>query len=219
MSFVVGLVANEESELVAKGVESGIVRVVAGADHIEVVSLENVKVFKHMIGGSSGAEDGMAVVAVCTVNLYLLTVDVYDSVLDLNGAETDVLNDVFITALDNEGVKLGILVAPESGIADEHFECTAAVKRDRSAALLAAFGVKELVVDLCLACKLCLNLENRLSVLCVDALTAIKIGNVSGITRKEIYFAEDARIAELVLILKSQDEALSRYSASGEVPR
>ena len=94
------------------------------------VSLKNVEIFKHMIGGSSGAEDGMAVVAVCTVNLYLLTVDVYDSVLDFNGAEADVLNDVLLAALDNERVKLRILVAPESGVSDEHFKCTASVKRD-----------------------------------------------------------------------------------------
>ena len=90
----------------------------------------------------------MAVVAVSAVNLYLLTVDVNDAVLDLDGSETDVLNDVFLAALDNESIKLGILVAPESGVADEHFKCTASVKCDRSATLLATLGVKELVVDL-----------------------------------------------------------------------
>ena len=144
VSFVVGLVANEEAELVAKGVEARIVRVVAGTDHIEVVALEDVKILEHMVGGSGRAEDGMAVVAVSTVNLDLLTVDVNDTVLDLNGAETDELNDVFLTALDNEGVKLGRLVAPESGVGNEHFKRAAAVKGDRAAAFLMSLGSRSL---------------------------------------------------------------------------
>ena len=144
----------------------------------------------------------MAVMAVCAVNLDLPAVDINDSVLDLNRAEADVLNDVFVAALDNERVKIRHFVAPKFGVGNEHLEFAAAVKRDRAAAFFLPLGVKELVIDLRLAGQFGFNLENCLRVLRIDALSAVEIGNVHLVAREQVDLAEDSRIAEFVLIFK-----------------
>ena len=75
MGFVVGFVAEVEAETVAEAEEARVVRIVARADHVDVVALQDIQVFEHVVHGRRVAEPRVAVVAVDAVGLDLFAVD------------------------------------------------------------------------------------------------------------------------------------------------
>ena len=114
----VGLVADIEAVSVTQLGEAGIVRIVRGADHVDVVRLHDHEVALHVLHGGRVAEEVMAVVAVHALGLDLLAVDEDALVSDLDPARADGQGDVLAAAGEVQGVEIRLLVAPEHRVLD-----------------------------------------------------------------------------------------------------
>ena len=114
----VGLVAKVDAEAVAKDRQARVRRIVARADHVEPVSLDDVEIAQHMLVGGGIAELGMAVVAVDAHDLDLLAVDVNDLAAHLDRAIADRLGKELAAKREKQGVKARRLVRPEHGARD-----------------------------------------------------------------------------------------------------
>ena len=117
MSLDIAFVNDVEAVLVAKLVEDGIVRIVGGADAVDVMLFHHNEVGRHIL-----ERDGVAVLRVGIVTVDALELDgrAVDEELALaadgNAAEADLLFDVFFARLDDEGVEVGRFRGPELGV-------------------------------------------------------------------------------------------------------
>ena len=105
----VRLVNHVHTNLVTHIVKTGVGGVMAATDGVHIVSLHDIKVTEHMLGGSGITKLGVAVVTVYTHKLDGLTVYKHDSLLDLNTADTYILLDIFVAAFEDKCIKIGVL--------------------------------------------------------------------------------------------------------------
>ena len=106
----VGLVAAVESVVVEHGIHASRVGIVAGANSVDVVALHEQHILEHRLGGYGTAVDGVCIVAVDTLEEYLLAIDIHERVLDFDVAES---------VLGREGhllIALGILLHHAYGV-------------------------------------------------------------------------------------------------------
>jgi len=89
----VGLVDHVETELVAERIPLAHVRIVAGADGVDVVLLHQADVLKHPLARHDLPEIGIPLVAVHTANEHWLAVDEKLPVARLARAEADAPGD------------------------------------------------------------------------------------------------------------------------------
>ena len=118
VGFDVGFVTYIQTELVAQAREPGIVGIVGGTDHIDVVGLHNHQIPDHVVHGGGVAQQVVAVVTVDALGLDFLPVDIDDLILDFDPSCTGVYGDGFVPAGQNQGVQIGGFVRPQLGIFD-----------------------------------------------------------------------------------------------------
>ena len=109
MGFEVGFVDQVDAVLVAQFVPAFLVRVVRGADGVDVVALAEDHVIDHVLLGDGAAAFGVELVAVGALEHDALAVDGQDAVLDAEAAETDLLGRAFddvARLVDDVDVKL-----------------------------------------------------------------------------------------------------------------
>ena len=103
----VGLVHYVEAKPITKAEESGIVRIVAGTNGIDIVTLHDIEITEHMIHRCCRAENGMAVMAVHALCLHLLAVDINDTVHNTKILQSYILADILTSAVKKKGIQIG----------------------------------------------------------------------------------------------------------------
>jgi hypothetical protein len=174
----------------------------AGTDTVDVVSLHYVKILEHMVERSCASENGMAIVTVNTFQLYSLTIDICNGILDFKTLETDKETDMLGTACKIEGIKRGILIAPKSGSCNGKRYFSLVVYLRRAALNGLTVGREKLIFNVSLA--ICTDLSVDISVckIIVKRDLGIYVGNMNLVTEKQEYLAENTRITEFILIFK-----------------
>ena len=219
----VGLVDDVEAVAVAQGVEARVVRVVGGADGVDVVALHHGDVACHRLERDRVAEVGVRVVAVDASEQDGPAIHQHLLALDLDGAEAD------LEALDLQDAALGVLQREQQLIEAGGLGRPLARRRDprghRDGALSLgaelgrpahaplqddlALGIEEpcghgarpgrlgAVVSDCRA-----DLELRVLVCLIQRRADPHVAHVDGGRREEIDVAEDAVEPPEVLVLE-----------------
>ena len=113
VALIVRLVHHIEPVLVAELVELRCVRVMACPDRVDIVLFHQAQVPVHLFQADRKAGHRIAVMTVHAVELDLLSVEVKDTVPDSHLAQTQAVRDDFLLRLDDQGVEVRILRAPE----------------------------------------------------------------------------------------------------------
>ena len=198
----VGLVDDVEAVLIAQGGEAGIIGVVAGADAVDIVPLHDHEVADHVLHGGGGAENGVAVVAVDALELDLLAVEVQHAVPDLDGTEAHLQGNRLAAAGNEEGVEVGLLVAPQLGGVHKEVNGSLPLDEEASRLDLHPVGAQELVLHQALPIQGDLGGAEAAGVGLVDGGAGVDIHDMDGIAQEKEDLAEDARPAVFVLILQ-----------------
>ena len=204
VTFVVGLINDEETVLIAKLVEIGNIRIVAGADRIEIVSLDHFKITLRL-GKTNGIPgDGVGLMAIDAVKFDGQAVDKHLIVRNTNFPQTNAVGDGLTGCFQNNGVKVRLLCVPEnrilhsndcliriSGIAAVSFRQDGADQFtfsavDRDAGRCWQISVAQPDVDLCIAMG-----KNSGDEIILNALFG---------TAEKIHITEDTVHAEHILI-------------------
>ena len=106
-------VAEVNAHAVTHSGKTRIVRIVARADHVDIVTFEDIKIAQHMVVRSGRTEQRVAVVAVHALCLDLFAVYVYHLVLYADILEADGNANMLTAAGDAERVERGGLIRPE----------------------------------------------------------------------------------------------------------
>ena len=88
------------------------IRIVAGTDRIDIVLLHQDQIHHSLFHANGITGERIAVVTVYTAEFNLLTVDQDHTVLNFDGAETDLLSNYFFFTFQNQGVLLGVFGIP-----------------------------------------------------------------------------------------------------------
>ena len=120
----VRLSTDVETVDVTELVEVGIIGIVAGADGIHIELLSQLHVLQHSLARHDASGIGVGVVAIGTLDEDRLAINLEQSVLDLDVAETDIeaghLGELPVDeALDLELVEIGGLGGPWSDSGDD----------------------------------------------------------------------------------------------------
>ncbi len=198
----VGLVDEVEAEFVAEPRETGVIRIVAGTDGIDVVLFHDHEVVNHMFHGGRRPEVRVAVMAVDALEFDLLPVEVQNAVLDLYVAEAEAQGDGLTAASENEGIEQRGLVRPEFGVIDEEVKRSLFMNDDAARFDLHPVRAEQAVFHQRLAVHRHLGGASAAGVGRVEFGTNIYIGDVHGVAQKQVDLAENARPAELVLVLQ-----------------
>ena len=125
MTLEVCLSHQIDTILVTKVIPAGIIRVMTGADSIDVEFLHHLNILNHAAQGNHISSIRIQLVAVCTLEEHSLAVDQHLAILDLHLAETHLLgNHLTDTTLVRqrgvERIKIGNLCTPFLGIVNLH---------------------------------------------------------------------------------------------------
>ena len=118
MTFIVGLVNDQEAVLVTKLQEHGGVGVVAGADGVKVVLLDELEVALHMLHTDDRPGDRVGVMAVDPAELEGDPVEEHLIVLNADLSQADTVGDDLIRSFDHHRIQIRLLRIPKYGIFD-----------------------------------------------------------------------------------------------------
>ena len=104
MALIVGFVNDKEAVLVAELIEVRHIRVMAGADGIKVVLFNHEQVFFRLLKANSIAGDGVGFVAVYTVELDGLAVDINLVVGDMNLTDAHTVRNSLVGRVQHKGI-------------------------------------------------------------------------------------------------------------------
>ena len=200
--FVIGLVDHVKAELVAKPVKARVVRVVTGADGIDVVAFEKQKILGHMIHRCGRTEVRMAVVAVDTLCLHFFAVD-QDGALDhAHVTEAYEQANVLVACGQQEAIQIRRFVAPEQRSVDRKRKLSLTLHLRLATVYLAAVRCFQAVGYAAAA----LGEQRDLGTGCAKVVGKVRahvnILDVRGVSCQKIDLTEQTRETELVLILK-----------------
>ena len=171
----------------------------AGADGVDIVLLHQNQIAQHVLLCDGSADKGIGIVAVDAAELDGLAVDADDHVIpDRNITEADGLHDVFSVAGKDERIQNGIFGVPELGIfnvAEDLILC-------RAGGDGAAAGGEQLPMHFARAFVGEIHLQLRRSVIGGESRMDKIILQAVFRAREDVHIAENARLTELVLILK-----------------
>ena len=121
MAFVISFVNDKETVLITQLVEHGGVRIVTGADSIEVVLLDHSQIPLHVLNADDGAGYGIGVMTVDATEFNGVSIQENQVVLDADIPKADSISDDFIRSFQQQGVQVRLLRVPEDGVLDrEH---------------------------------------------------------------------------------------------------
>ena len=115
MALVVRFVDDVEAVQVAELVEDGGIRIVAGADRIDVVLLHQLHVRLHLLDADGIAGHRIGIVTVDAAELDGLAVEIHHAVADGDLADTHTVSDDLIRGFQHHRVEVGILRIPQMG--------------------------------------------------------------------------------------------------------
>ena len=118
MAFIVRFVDHIQTQFVTELVEIRGVRIVAGADGVEVVFLDHEQVLQHLFRGIHGARHGVGFVAVNAAKLDRRSVQQQNAVPDTDAAEAHALPDDFMLRVNHQGIQVRRLRVPEERVPD-----------------------------------------------------------------------------------------------------
>ena len=104
MALVVGFINDKEAVLVAELIEVRHIRVMAGADGIEVVLFNHEQVFFRLLKANGISRDGVGFVAVHTVELDGLAVDINLIVGNVNLADAHTIRNGLAGCVQHKGI-------------------------------------------------------------------------------------------------------------------
>ena len=114
VALIIRLVDHIEAKLVAELVKLRGVRVMAGADRIDVMLLHHLEILLHLTQADHKAGDRIAVVAVYTAELDFRSIDQYDSVLYFDLPDSKAVCDDLLAALVYHRVKIRLFRIPQN---------------------------------------------------------------------------------------------------------
>ena len=170
-----------------------------------------------MIHRGSRAQNGMAIVAVDTLELDLLAVEVQDTVLDLNMTEAHLHGNRLVAAGDEQGVEARLLVVPQLGVIHQKVNGSLPLDEEASRLDLHTARTEELVLHQSLPVQGDLGGAEAAGIGLVEGGTGVDIHDMDGIAEEEEHLAEDARPAELILILQVSAVAPFQHEDLNEV--
>ena len=229
VAFHVGLVHHIDTVIVAQRIHTRVVGVVARAQGIQVVALEQQHVLHHALQGHGLSEDGMCVVAVGSLEEHTLVVHIHASALVLNFAQSVFQGAHFSVERDGERVQAGLLGAPQLRAAyvqlghglgallcskGRHFHVcfchhAAAVEQLHDGSLGLCLLARVLYI------KLHFHISLRESV--VEGAGHIDVAHVCLVACLQVYVSVDAAHAEHVLVLQVAAVAPSVHLHTNEV--
>ena len=95
MGFEIGLIDQVDAVLIAQIVPTLLVRIVRGADGVDVVALAENHIIDHVLLSDGTAALGVELVTVRALEHDALAVKGHDAVFDAEATEADLLNDGF----------------------------------------------------------------------------------------------------------------------------
>ena len=205
VAFVVSLIDDHEAALITQLVEHGCIGIVAGTNCIEIVFLNHPQVTLHMLDADDGAGNRIGVMAVDAAELNGAAVQEHDVVLNVDRTEAHTVGNDFIGSFQQQSVQVRLLRIPEGRILDGE-DCLVGI----SAAVegLHCAGANSLF---CCIQQLDLG-RNELTVISkANADGGFFLIHQSGgevitdavfRTLQDIYIAEDAGGAELILVFQ-----------------
>ena len=205
MTFVISFVNDEKSVLITQLVEHGSIRIVAGADGIEVVLLDHSQIPLHVLDADDGAGYGIGVMTVDTAEFDGVSIQENHVVLDVNLPEADAISDDFIRGFQKQGVQVGLFGIPESGVLNRE-DCLMGVSTAfKSLDRTGTYGLFCCIQQLDLG-------GNKLTVigkpdadsgsLFIQQCCGKVIPNAAFGALQDVYIPEDTRGTELILILQ-----------------
>ena len=118
VAFVVGFVYDIESELITDLVEIGHIRIMAGTNSVEIVLFDHVEILLDPGPALHFTRDRIRFVPVHTAEFDRSSVQVHDTILQADTAETDALGDGLVFRLNDQCVEVRCLSIPEQWILD-----------------------------------------------------------------------------------------------------
>ena len=202
MRFKVCFVHNVKAEPIAKRQKSRVVGVVAGTDGVDVVLFHDHQIADHVVDRSGRAQHGVAVVAIDALGLDLLSVEVQHAVLDGDVLKANGNIDKFAARMQVQGIEVGRFIVPQCGgvHGNGKFACTVndLIARCNGRAV----GRGKRIGHLRLARERQLAAQRRACKIVRHRGMIVNIHDMHGIAQKQVYVAENARPAELVLVFQ-----------------
>ena len=196
----VGLIDEVKAVSVAELRQARVGRIVAGADHVDVVLLADGEIAEHRVHGRGIAEEGAAVVAVDAACLDRAAVQQHDAVAHLDLSRADGQSDMFLAVFEIEIIEVRGLVRPERGVAEDEGDGLA-VALCKGAAVRAGGGEQARGRVLVQAAVERHGEDGRAEV--VGQLAADRdVAHAAAVAEEQIDLAEDAGGAEHILILE-----------------
>ena len=166
------------------------------------MSLKDHNIVYHMVERCCRAEEGMTVMSVDALHLYLLAVEVEHLILYLDMLEAYMLSDDLVTAFYNEGIEGGCFIRPERGCFCEKLKFALSVNSYRTLSHSLACGRKELEGNVGLTGKLYGCFDNALRIACIEYGKRVDISDMDRLSEEEVYLSEDTRESEFILVLE-----------------
>ena len=116
MDLYVGFVDDIETIFVTQLIKLRCVRIMAGADSIEIVLLHQAHIFADMLQCNSRTHIRITVVTVGSAETDFLTVQVYNGIPDADFTETDALTDGFVVSGQRQCIQVWMFCIPECEI-------------------------------------------------------------------------------------------------------
>ena len=202
MRFEVGFIAEVEAVAVAETGETGIVRIMAGTDEIDVVPLEQDEIGNHVLRGRRCAQLRVAVVAVDALCLDLSAVDVHHLAAHLEFPYADRLPDDLAADRQVQRVKARRLIAPEHRTVDVKRQRAGAIHVRTALAERFSVGRDKPVADLCRTAERYVRSHGRARKRLPGFGADKEILHVDLVPQEQIDLADDAGGTDFVLILQ-----------------
>ena len=113
MNLYVGFVDDIETVFVTQLIKLRCIRIMAGADSIEIVLLHQTHIFADMFQRNSRTYIRIAVMTVGSAETNFLTVQVYNGISDADLTETDALTDGFTVSGQRQSIQVWMFGIPE----------------------------------------------------------------------------------------------------------
>ena len=107
MGFDIRLIHDHEPISVTQLIKIWRVRIMAGADGIEIMLFHHGKILFKLLHTNGKSSNRIRIMTIHSMYLYLLTIQIQNLVLYFNGTKTHKIGDGFLLCLDHKGVQIG----------------------------------------------------------------------------------------------------------------
>ena len=199
--LVIRFVHKINAVLVAKPGEARIVRVMAGADGVDVVALEDHQILDHVCKRHGRTKLGVAVVAIDAARLHLFAVDQQHAFFDRDIPEANEQADMLCATLQMQAIQMRCFVTPKQRCVRAKGEFALAAHGGVATVhKLSARRFQTVIYHCRTGCKQ-RNGGGCFAEILIQIGAHINVAQMHRIARKKIYLAENTRVTELVLIL------------------